>query len=86
MSAEPPATRPAPVREDVLLELTRRSSVLRVLFSEWQDGHRSVTIAFTGLNAEEPRSRYIAIQKHEVGRVAVALMRICDEQKWWADE
>ena len=83
MSAAPPATRPAPVREDVLLELTRRSSVLRVLFSEWQDGHRSVTIAFTGLNAEEPRSRYIAIQKHEVGRVAEALLAVADREGWW---
>lgn len=83
MSATPPVRCP-PVAEEILLELKRTASIVRVSRSVWEDGRVVVVISFSGLRAPEPRWRHVVLQPHEVGRVARALLDVCDRERWWS--
>ncbi len=68
--SEGPFVPRAPDAEEVVLEIERKFSRLRVLFSEWEDGHNGCTVAFLGLKVEFPRWRHVHLQAGEVRRVA----------------
>ena len=79
-NAPPPLVSRAPVREEVVLELRRHNSVLRVLITDWPDGRRGASIGYLGLRRDAPRWRFIHLQLGEVERVAEALLRVGKEQ------
>jgi hypothetical protein len=79
-NAPPPLVSRAPVREEIVLELRRHNSVLRVLVTDWPDGRRGASIGYLGLRRDSPRWRYIHLQLGEVERVAEALLRVGKEQ------
>lgn len=79
VSAAAPLVSRAPVREEVVLELRRHGSVLRVLASEWPDGRTGATIGYLGLRRDAPRWRFIHIQAGETRRVAAALAALAEK-------
>lgn len=80
-SRSPRAPR-APSTEEILLELRRRHSTVRILASEWPDGHRGATVAFLGLKVDTPRWRHVHFQSGEVRRIAASLLALADRESW----
>ena len=65
-----------PAHEEVLVEFTRRASVVRVARVTWTDGRVAVSFMFKGLRTFEPRFLHVTLSFDEARAAIEALVPV----------